>query len=387
MNIGFITRFDAFTHRGGDTIQLEKLAAEMRAMGHRVDVCTGVRFDVQPDWDIAHIFNLQRPGETAVQVARAGRRVPVVLSPIYGDTSALDASGRSAMRKVLNAVAPDRVIELGKQVSRVIRGVGEAETVLPLITNAPAGLRREVLAQCSGVYPNSKWEADGLLPLLSPSNADRMEVVANGVDVGLLNRGWTADAFRGRWGIDYEKFVLCVARFDERKNNLGLIRAALEADVPCVLIGRPAPLHASYFHRCEREASRSPSIRIVGEALSQEELVGAYRAAYVHALPSWLETPGLASLEAGLCGANLVLGECVPVREYFGEKAWYCLQGNIASIAAALRDAFHAPRNCHELDTAIQRYSWHVIASDQYACYERAIMRALPLRSTAAKAH
>lgn len=377
MNIGFVTRLDAFIHRGGDTVQLEKLAGELRAMGHRVNVHTGMRFPLQRAWDVVHVFNLQRPGETAAQVERGARHAPVVLSPIYGNTSALDARGRSRLRSMLVRTIPDGIIELGKQARRVMHGLGEVETVSPLLRHRPATLRRRVLDQCSGVYPNSRWEADGLRPLMAPGHHGHLEVVANGVDIGLLDRGSTADAFRARWKIDFDRFVVSVARFDERKNNLGLIRAALEADVPCVLIGNPAPLHVEYFHQCQREASRSPSIRILCEALSQEELTGAYRAAHAHALPSWLETPGLVSLEAGLCGANLVLGECPPVREYFAERAWYCAPGDIASIASALRGAHGSDRNLHGLDDFIaRRFSWRQVAEAQLACYGRALQRA-----------
>lgn len=376
MNIGFVTRLDAFIHRGGDTVQLEKLAAEIRAMGHRVDVHTGVRFPLQNDWDIVHVFNLQRPGETAEQVARAARRLPVVLSPIYGDTSTLDVHGRSRLRRVLARILPARAIEFGKQARRVLHGLGQVETLRPFLGHGPDGLRRRVLDVCCGIYPNSRWEAEGLRPLLAPGRANAMEVVANGVDVGLLDRGWTPEAFRAHWKIEYERFVVAVARFDERKNNLSLIRAALEAEVPCVLIGKAAPLHLEYFRQCEREASRSTSIRILCESLSQEELTGAYRAAHAHALPSWLETPGLVSLEAGLCGANLVLGDCPPVREYFGEQAWYCEPGDIASIATALRGAYGVERNHHRLDSLISsQYSWQQVAAAQLACYGRVLER------------
>lgn len=374
MNIGFVTRLDAFVHRGGDTVQLEQLAMALRAEGHRVDVHTGTRFQLDHRWDLVHIFNLQRPGETARQVCRAARSMPVVISPIYGDTTGLDAQGRSLMRRVLSRVAPPQLIELGKQGRRVARGLGELESIYPILARGPETLRRWVLGRCRGIYPNSGWEAEGLRRYIAPERVDNVEVVPNGVDIGLLERGWTADTFRQRWGIEYDKFILCVARFDERKNNLALVRAALQADVPCVMVGRPAPLHVGYYARCKREAGGSRRIRFIDEPLSQEQLTGAYRAAHVHALPSWLETPGLVSLEAALCGANLVLGECAPVREYFGESAWYCDPGDVTSIATALRSAYTMERNLYNIDDLVRRkYSWRQVALRQLECYERAL--------------
>jgi glycosyltransferase involved in cell wall biosynthesis len=278
------------------------------------------------------------------------------------------------MRRVLVGVASPRLIELGKQGRRVARGLGELESIYPVLARGPAELMRWVFDRCNGIYPNSRWEAEGLRKYISPERIADVEVVPNGVDIGLLERGWTGDAFRERWGIEYDKFVLCVARFDERKNNLALIRAALEAEVPCVMVGRPAPLHVGYFDRCKREAEAGGRIRIIDEPLSQEQLTGAYRAAHAHALPSWLETPGLVSLEAALCGANLVLGECPPVREYFGSSAWYCNPGDVSSIATALRSAYMAERNLYDIDDLVRRkYSWRQVALRQLECYERAL--------------
>ena len=45
----------------------------------------------------------------------------------------------------------------------------------------------------------------------------------------------------------------------------------------------------------------------------------------------------LASLEAGINGANLVLGECEPVREYFEGMARIISQYSMDAISQALR--------------------------------------------------
>jgi hypothetical protein len=44
----------------------------------------------------------------------------------------------------------------------------------------------------------------------------------------------------------------------------------------------------------------------------------------VHALPSWFETTGLTSLEAGAMGCNLVVGMGGDTHDYFQDLAWYC---------------------------------------------------------------
>jgi len=350
-------------------VQLEKLAEELRKRGHSVVVGTGVRFREPERLDVVHIFNMQRPGETAAQVKRA-RAFRLAISPIYAHTGAFERNGRSPGRRFLAKLSPDTLIELGKQLRRVIAGVGELESLTPLLTNTPRRLRRWILQRCDAVIPNSRWEASCLEALVDPSERRRFVVVPNGVDTDLLNRGQSAGAFRTRYQVREDRFVLCVARFDERKNNLRLIQAAKITNIPCILIGRAAPLHRGYFEQCLREAQNS-RVRIIAEHLSQEELAGAYRASWVHALPSWLETPGLSSLEAGLFGANVVAGECPAVREYLADDAGYCQPGDVRDIAAVLLRAIEADRNSRQLDSTIANaFSWSKIASLQQQVYE-----------------
>jgi glycosyltransferase involved in cell wall biosynthesis len=271
---------------------------------------------------------------------------------------------------MLAAVAPGYVVEFGKQLRRVLQGIADAQSIIPVLRRGPVGLRRWVLRHCAGIYPNSQWEATVLHPFLDAAGRERVVVIPNGVDTSLVEEGWSADQFRKRWAIEFDKFILSVARFDERKNNLGLIRAVRDLRYPCVLMGAPAPLHRRYFQRCVNEAQPAELFRFITSGVSQQELAGGYRAAHVHALPSWLETPGLVNLEAALLGANLVVGECPAVREYFGSAAWYCDPASVESIGSAIGSAWVAPRNARELDVVVrQQYGWDRVAERQIGAY------------------
>ncbi len=69
-----------------------------------------------------------------------------------------------------------------------------------------------------------------------------------------------------------------------------------------------------------------------------------------------------------------MLGECPPVREYFGASAWYCDPGEVSSIATALRSAYMAKRNLYDIDDLIRKkYSWRQVALRQLECYEHAL--------------
>ena len=78
--------------------------------------------------------------------------------------------------------------------------------------------------------------------------------------------------------------------------------ALRHTDVPIVLIGG-SKHWPSYAELCSSISGHR--LKII-DHIPQSLLASAYAAAAVHALPSWMETCGLVSLEAALSGTPLV---------------------------------------------------------------------------------
>jgi tetratricopeptide (TPR) repeat protein len=74
-------------------------------------------------------------------------------------------------------------------------------------------------------------------------------------------------------------------------------------------------------------------------------LYSAYKAAKVHALPSWYELPGLVSLEAAWFGCNVVASDWGTIWEYLGEEAYYCEPTRPDTIRDAVIRALRDPPN------------------------------------------
>ena len=71
--------------RGGDRIQVENTASELRKLGVEVDIKTSMEFDPR-DYDIVHIFQLDWTPESYLYAKEAKKyNVPIVLSPIHHD--------------------------------------------------------------------------------------------------------------------------------------------------------------------------------------------------------------------------------------------------------------------------------------------------------------
>ncbi len=110
--------------------------------------------------------------------------------------------------------------------------------------------------------------------------------------------------------------------------------------------------------------------------LPPDELAPLYRSAAVHACPSWYETPGLASLEAALCGCRVVSTERGSAPEYFGDEAEYCSPRDPASIRAAILRARSRPPSPALAEQISGRFNWQRAAEATAAGYELALKHA-----------
>ena len=133
--------------------------------------------------------------------------------------------------------------------------------------------------------------------------------------------------------------VLYAGRFEPHKNQLGLIEAMRGSNIPVVLVGPPHPDHAAYYAQCKIRATNNITIL---PGVPHEELAPLYCKARVHVLPSWLETTGLVSLEAALCGCNIVTRSGL-YPEYFRDMAWYCDPANHKLLPMQSRLLFMRP--------------------------------------------
>ena len=86
------------------------------------------------------------------------------------------------------------------------------------------------------------------------------------------------------------------------------------------------------------------------------------KAAKVHILGSWWENTGLVSLEAAMCGCNVVTTNRAPWREYFEEDAWVCDPASPEDIRTAVESALAAPYNRRLADRIQRRFTWSLAA-------------------------
>ncbi len=251
--------------------------------------------------------------------------------------------------------------------------------VSPILWLTPAGIPnypmdeiRSVLRLCDAVLPNSRAEAEQLAEHFGVPR-EKFHVTHNGVEPVFAEPA-DGELFRRRFGIE-GRFVLNVANVEPRKNQLALVRALRGLELPLVIAGRIRDV--AYWQACRREGG--DFLRHVGPVEHGSDLHrSAYRACSVFALPSTLETPGLAALEAAAQGARVVITQVGSTREYFGSGADYVDPGDEANIRQAVLGALERPARPELGKHLAAKYSWDRTARQLLGAYEQMLAQRAP---------
>lgn len=367
MRVLMVNRADSRRSIGGDTVQMDKTRQALAKLGVSTAVSLADALSEEAAWrcDLVHLFNIQTAHESwraCEEVQR--RKLPLVVSPIYWDP--LPSWFREAPRKRrlwgwMRAAAGPKL--------------GFACYAAWQRFRYPSqdcwNLQRRILLAAEAILPNSKAEADQLMAdfRLPKERASRFTIVPNGVDRRLFEGRPTAAPVLPQ-AVESAGFVLQVGRLSPEKNPLGLIEALWDHPATIVFVGRPSSEAMEYFRLCVKRGEERGRVHFL-DWMRHEDLPGIYASAAVHALPSWRETPGLASLEAAAAGCRVVSTSIGSAREYFGEDAWYCHPEDLDSIENAVRCALNQPRSDRLRRRVLDNYTWEAAAASTLGAYKK----------------
>lgn len=343
-------RPDSWSHPGGDTVQMERTAQFLRDLGHRVDYSLETAPNLR-EYDVVHLFNLTRPVETLAQCRNAKAQArPYVLSSVYWDLeSAVPWSAYEWPRNVVHRFAPKAV----RHVLRRLRGDRSDDQ---------RAMQAEIVRGASLVLPNSIAEKDHLLERFSGLSPDRISVVLNGIDRATSHS--ESPSF-----VESHGALVCAGAIGPRKNQLNLVRAFQQLpDLRLVIIGDAAPGSTSYLNATQRASKKLRNV-MFRVRVPHEQMAGIIRQARAVVQPSYIETPGLAAMEAAAMGVPIVVSEVPPVREYFGATGHYCEPNAPESIAQACRTAAAAGRSDGSIFA--EQYAWSNVLKPLKEAYER----------------
>jgi glycosyltransferase involved in cell wall biosynthesis len=320
MKIYFNTYPVAFQCPGGGEIQLLKSKEALERRGHEVVLFNQWEDDLS-DADVIHHFSVQGGTYNLCAYAR-NQRIPLVVSPILWLSEYID--------------------------------------------QYPMGEIGTMLSMADAICPNSNAEVDRFLKHF-PEVEEKYHVTHNGVD-SCFFESVAPDLFHKKHSLP-DPFVLCVGNIEVRKNQLALLEACSEIGIHTVLIGNVRD--DGYFH--EMNTKFSGKFTYLGYMEHDSPILrSAYAACAVFALPSLLETPGLAALEAAAAGATLVITKEGCTEEYFGDAAYYVDPKDTQDIAQKLRMAVSSEGRGHVLSRGVKEFSWDRVAEELEQTYLKA---------------
>lgn len=221
-----------------------------------------------------------------------------------------------------------------------------------------------LLGMATHILPNSKIECQQLSALFN-IDISRFSPIVNGVSDIFFSLA-DPQVFRQKFNI-YEPFVLCMGNIEERKNQLSLIKALRGSGIHLVLSGQER--EPEYAAACRKVSDNT--VHFVGKLKhGSAEHLSAYAAAEALVLPSTLETPGLAALEAGAIGCKLVLTKEGCTKEYFGNYARYLNPYDLSSIRASISASLAAPSPTGLSQYIEKKFTWRKAAQQLVNVYQ-----------------
>lgn len=356
LKIAFIVRSTLFKVVGGDNLQAVNTAKELEELGVGVDIIRANEKIDYTKYDLLHLFNIIRPADHLNHIEKSKK--PVVISTIYLDYSEFDQLGRDGFQKYLLKTVGKNGAEFLKNNLRFIKN--QDKLVSPEYLWGHRRAVQKILSRVQMLLPNSKSEYDRLRQDYRV-NAP-YHVVPNGINRKLFKQ--IPNVKRE------EDQICCVGQIYGLKNQARLIEAVNDLGARLTIIGKPPPNHLKYYDYCKEIAGSQVDFV---DFMPQEELISYYAKSKVHALPSWFETTGLSSLEAGVMGCNLVVGLGGDTQEYFSSKASFCQATDIKSIKSALSAELNKPTDFAFRDYVLENYNWKRAAEETLKAYEKVL--------------
>ncbi|MGH4119583.1 glycosyltransferase family 4 protein [Clostridium sp.] len=324
MKVLLCVRQDYCRDFAGDSVQVIKTAEYLRKLGLTVDINNGGIYDYA-GYDIVHLFNLANTGETYryYKIANFYKK-HLVISPMHLDT------------KKYNTI--NNKIESIKLYERC------------------RSYKEEILKKSKVIFCNSELEKQLIQNEFNVKTGYR--VIYNGVEVEdeeipLYN-------FKERYNLD--NYVLSVGRICESKNQLALCDVCAKLGKQLVLIG--SGNDKEYLKKC----TDYKNVVYLG-FMDNYNVYNAYRFAKVHVLPSFVEMPGLSTLEAAASGCNIVSTVEGCASEYFKDMALYCDPYDKTSILKAVKSGFEKRKDSKLKDYVNENYNFEGSINELYKTY------------------
>ncbi|MFW7363545.1 glycosyltransferase [Vagococcus fluvialis] len=362
----FQTRYNYEDRKGGDTIQILKTK---EALEKKYKDEIEITIDNNPNadlscYDLVHVFNLLRPQESILYIENAQKwGKPIALSTIYWKSEEFENHAQIGIRKIINKLVSHKNIEKMRMYYRYFFDGEKHRGTKKVIKNGFEVIQKDIILKSDILLPNGQGEID-LMNQVFDLDIKNYVIIPNAIESDL-------EPFNILESIENRKDVICVGRIEPRKNQLNLVKALSGKPFEVYLIGKVNKTQKKYYDKVKRNSGSN--IHFIDE-VTQKELKKYYQSAKVHVLPSWYDTPGLVSLEAGYYGCNLVVGAEGTTKEYFNDMALYVEAWDVKGIEEKVEDALEMSNNTKLSEFISENFTWEMTAKKTMDAYKKIIV-------------
>ncbi|MEC1744262.1 glycosyltransferase [Schinkia azotoformans] len=357
--IALLDRVDSSLFSGGDTVQIQAIYNYLDSQGFKVDIINKFNVDYS-QYDLAILFNLNRPFETyiySLEVMKYG--IPYFLFPIYWDME--DVIPREQLSTGINPKKwIPKSIKLSlkpmyyyliyrSQLKKLGVGITSVHSLKKVIN--------EILKNAKLIFPNSVSESNHLIKGFDHKAIEnKCIVIKNGIEKRIELPEAMPDHLKH---FLQTKYICCVGGIGPRKNQLNLVKAVTNLNVNLLIIGEPSNKDINYYNNLKKIAGNN--VYFIGRQ-DRATVFSLMANSIGHIQPSFIETPGLASLEAASFGIPTIVSDVGPVREYFLNHVIYCNPHSITSIQESIQSLLNANSKSDQLQQFIlNNYTWEKV--------------------------
>lgn len=215
------------------------------------------------------------------------------------------------------------------------------------------------------IIVNSFIEEEALVRLMQ-IDSSRISIIPNGVD-DLFFQKISPNIFRDVFNIE-GAYVLNVGNVEPRKNQLAMLKA-LKAFPSLQLVTIGGIREAWYSDACQAEGG-GQFVSIPALKPGSELLRSAMAGCEFFAMPSLVETPSIASLEAGAAGCKILTTDLGSTTEYFKNHVTYINPYDVLQIQSGIELVLFEKNSSILSDHIQANYRWDIVVERLVATYE-----------------
>ena len=363
MNVLFCVRHNFYTAVGGAYVQIMQTMEKLRALDVNCDIVLDPRNVKFHDYDIIHLTDLTFTYDLQAylkEIDAQNFQGSLVLSTIYWPFDDYAENGAPFFQRMLFRIFGISGVHRAKSLAKLIM---QRNTIyLNGVFSNYLEIQKNIISRVDLLLPNSHLEMQALSGRLGLETYNYF-VAYNAIDVPYF------ESIKKRSKVKKNpSLITFVARIDPRKNQIGFLQAMMETHHTIRFVGGVGVNAKAYYSELKRLALERGNVEFIPHS-TQDEVFAHMLESKVNVLTSWIETPGLVSLEAAYAGCNIVVSDKGSVREYFRDYAYYCDPSDNDSVREAVLKAVDADFDEGFIDLIKMSFSWERTADATLAAY------------------